>query len=52
VTVPPAARQSAEQATAATGVPLTWIGEVVAGSGLSLLGADGRTVAGLRGWEH
>jgi thiamine-monophosphate kinase len=52
VTVPPAARRSVERATAATGVPLTWVGEVVAGSGLSLLGADGRAVAGLRGWEH
>ena len=52
VTVPPSARPSAERATADTGVPLTWIGDVAAGSGLSIIAADGRAVAGLRGWEH
>ena len=52
VTVPPGARGGAERATAATGVPLTWIGEVAAGSGLSLIAADGRSIEGLRGWEH
>jgi thiamine-monophosphate kinase len=46
VTVPPERRAEAEQAA-----PLTWIGEVTAGSGLVLLGRDG-PVAGLRGYEH
>jgi thiamine-monophosphate kinase len=52
VTLPTGARRSAERATAATGVPFTWIGEVAAGCGVSLIAADGRPVAGLRGWEH
>jgi thiamine-monophosphate kinase len=46
VTVPPE-RQAAAEAAA----PLTWVGEVSAGSGLVLLGADG-PVSGLRGYEH
>jgi thiamine-monophosphate kinase len=52
VTVPPAARERARRAAEATGVPLTWIGEVTAGEGLVLIAADGRTVTGLSGWEH
>jgi thiamine-monophosphate kinase len=46
VTVPPERRQAADEAA-----PLTWIGEVSAGGGLVLLGADG-PVAGLSGYEH
>jgi thiamine-monophosphate kinase len=46
VTVPAARREAAEAA-----VPLTWIGEASAGSGLVLLGPDG-PVSGLRGYEH
>jgi thiamine-monophosphate kinase len=46
VTVPPERRQAAEAAA-----PLTWVGEVTAGSGLVLLGPDG-PVSGLRGYEH
>jgi thiamine-monophosphate kinase len=46
VTVPPAYREAA-----AAAAPLTWIGEVSAGSGLLLLGPDG-PVRGLRGYEH
>jgi thiamine-monophosphate kinase len=46
VTVPPGCRGAAEAAT-----PLTWIGEVSAGSGLVLLGPDG-PVSGLTGYEH
>ena len=46
VTVPPARREAAEAAA-----PLTWIGEVSAGSGLLLLGRDG-PVRDLRGYEH
>jgi thiamine-monophosphate kinase len=46
VTVPPERREAAEAAA-----QLTWIGEVSAGSGLILLGADG-PVAGLSGYEH
>ena len=44
--VPPARREAAEKAA-----PLTWIGEVSAGSGLLLVGHDG-PVSGLRGYEH
>jgi thiamine-monophosphate kinase len=46
VTVPPASREAAAEAT-----QLTWIGEVSAGDGLVLLGPDG-PVPGLRGYEH
>ena len=46
VTVPPERREAA-----AAGAPLTWVGEVSAGSGLVLLGADG-PISGLRGYEH
>jgi thiamine-monophosphate kinase len=46
VTLPPAHREAAEAAA-----PLTWIGEVSAGSGLVLLGPRG-PVSGLRGYEH
>jgi thiamine-monophosphate kinase len=46
VTVPPERRAAAEAAA-----PLTWVGEVSAGSGLVLLGAEG-PVSGLRGYEH
>ncbi|HEY2637505.1 MAG TPA: hypothetical protein VGI54_08975, partial [Solirubrobacteraceae bacterium] len=44
---PPGLRTELE--SAAGGVGLTWIGRVVAGSGLSLQGADGEP---LRGYEH
>jgi thiamine-monophosphate kinase len=46
VTVPPERRAAAEAAA-----PLTWVGQVSAGSGLVLLGAGG-PVSGLRGYEH
>jgi thiamine monophosphate kinase len=46
VTVPEERREAAEAAA-----PITWIGEVSAGSGLVLLGADG-PVSGLSGYEH
>jgi len=46
VTVPYHRREAAEAAA-----PLTWIGEVSAGSGLVLLGPDG-PVSGLSGYEH
>ena len=46
VTVPPE-RTGAVEAAA----PLTWIGEVSAGSGLVILGPDG-PLTGLRGYEH
>jgi thiamine-monophosphate kinase len=46
-TVPPDRRDAAERAAG-----LTWIGDVAAGSGVVLVGADGRVVEGLRGWEH
>jgi thiamine-monophosphate kinase len=47
VTVPPSRRDEVERAAA-----VTWIGEVAPGEGLVLLGADGRVVEGLRGFEH
>ena len=52
VTVPPERRAEAESATAGAGTSLCWVGEVVNGSGLVLLGPDGRPVEGLEGFEH
>jgi thiamine-monophosphate kinase len=46
-TMPPERRAAAESAAA-----VSWLGEVVAGRGLVLIGADGRPVEGLRGYEH
>jgi thiamine-monophosphate kinase len=46
-TIAPALREAAEAAA-----PVTWLGEVDAGSGLVLVGEDGRPVEGLRGYEH
>ena len=46
-TIAPARRLEAEAAA-----ELTWLGEVRAGSGLVLVGLDGRPVGGLRGYEH
>jgi thiamine-monophosphate kinase len=40
-------REAAEAAA-----PVTWLGEVAAGTGLALVGPGGRLVAGLRGYEH
>jgi thiamine-monophosphate kinase len=52
VSLAPERRERAEEAAAAAGVPLTWLGEVRAGSGLALVGPDGALRAGLRGFEH
>jgi thiamine-monophosphate kinase len=52
VTVPPARAGEAEAAALAAGAPLSWLGGVEAGEGLVVLGADGREVAGLEGYEH
>ncbi len=41
-----------DRAAGAAGVPLTRLGQVEAGSGATLLGADGLPVHGLRGYEH
>jgi thiamine-monophosphate kinase len=46
-TIPPARRADAEAAA-----QVAWLGDVRAGSGLVLVGLDGRPVAGLRGYEH
>jgi thiamine-monophosphate kinase len=46
-TIDPAARADAERAA-----PVTWLGEVRAGTGLVLLDAAGRPLDGLRGFEH
>ena len=45
-------RDAAEAAAAAAGLPLTWLGEVRAGSGVALVGPDGAVRPGLRGFEH
>jgi thiamine-monophosphate kinase len=45
-------RDDAEAAAAAAGLPLTWLGEVRAGSGVALVGPDGAVRPGLRGFEH
>jgi thiamine-monophosphate kinase len=52
VTVPPNRRVEAERAVEAGDTSLSWVGDVVEGSGLVLLGPDGRPVEGLKGWEH
>jgi thiamine-monophosphate kinase len=46
-TIVPERREAAEAAA-----PVSWLGEVHAGSGLVLLGAGGAPVDGLRGYEH
>ena len=46
-TIAPERRAAAEAAA-----PVSWLGEVRAGSGLVLLDAGGRPVEGLRGYEH
>ncbi len=46
-TIAPERREAAEAAA-----PVSWLGEVHAGSGLVLLGAGGVPVDGLRGYEH
>jgi thiamine-monophosphate kinase len=46
-TIAPERREAAEAAA-----PVSWLGEVHAGSGLVLLDAGGRPVEGLRGYEH
>jgi thiamine-monophosphate kinase len=52
VTVPPERRLAAERAASGAGTSISWVGEVVEGSGLVLLDRDGRPVPGLRGFEH
>ena len=46
-TIAPDRREAAEAAA-----PVTWLGDVGPGAGLVLVGADGRLVEGLRGYEH
>jgi thiamine-monophosphate kinase len=45
--IPPDRREAAEAAAA-----VTWLGAAGPGSGLALVGPDGRLVGGLRGYEH
>jgi thiamine-monophosphate kinase len=52
VTVPPELRTQAEEAARGAGVPLTWLGEVAAGSGVALIAPDGTIRSDLRGFEH
>ncbi|MGE0744333.1 MAG: thiamine-phosphate kinase [Rhodospirillales bacterium] len=52
-TAPPSAREAIAAAAAAVGVPVTEIGRIVGGGGVSVLDAAGRTVPLLRsGWQH
>jgi thiamine-monophosphate kinase len=44
----PAERRAAAEAAA----QVSWLGAVVPGGGLALVGADGRAIEGLRGYEH
>jgi thiamine-monophosphate kinase len=46
-TIAPDRREAAEAAA-----PVTWLGDVGLGAGLALVGADGRVVEGLTGYEH
>jgi thiamine-monophosphate kinase len=46
-TIAPDRREAAEAAA-----PITWLGDVGPGAGLALVGADGRLVEGLIGYEH
>jgi len=50
-TAPAEAHERIEEAAATAGVPVAWLGEVAAGRGLRLLGADGAAVE-LSGYEH
>jgi thiamine-monophosphate kinase len=52
VTVPPARLAMARRAAARAGVPLTVIGEVTRGQGVTVLGPDGRPRAVGRGHDH
>jgi thiamine-monophosphate kinase len=52
VAVPPERRDAAETAAAAVGSPLSWLGEVRAGEGAALVGADGSRAEDLSGYEH
>jgi thiamine-monophosphate kinase len=46
-TIGPDRREAAEAAA-----PVTWLGDVASGAGLALVGAGGRLVEGLSGYEH
>jgi thiamine-monophosphate kinase len=52
VCAPPERRGALEEAAASAGVPLSWLGEVGAGSGAVFTGRDGAPVRGLVGYEH
>ena len=40
------------RAAAEAAATVSWLGEVVAGNGVVLVGEDGRPVEGLSGYEH
>jgi thiamine-monophosphate kinase len=52
VCAPAARRARLEEAAAGAGARLTWLGRVERGREVTLVGADGRPVEGLRGYEH
>jgi len=53
VTAPPGAEAAIAAASAAAGVPLTAIGRIVEGEGVTVMDADGRTLdLGRGGWRH
>jgi thiamine-monophosphate kinase len=51
-TAPPHASDAVAALAAGTGVPLTDIGEIVAGSGVAIVDAGGDPIPGLSGWSH
>lgn len=51
VTAAPERGPAIEEAAAAAGAPIAWVGDVAAGTGLELAGPDGRPIE-LRGYEH
>jgi thiamine monophosphate kinase len=52
ITAPRDRSEALEEASASADLPLTWLGEVVAGRGAVLLGARGEIREELRGYEH
>lgn len=51
-TAPPARSAAIAALSDTLGLPLTVIGEIVSGDGVSILDGDGTPIGGLRGWSH
>jgi thiamine-monophosphate kinase len=52
MTAPAEAAPALQALAGECGVQLTRIGQVLAGSGMEIRGADGRPIEGLAGWTH